>query len=392
MFTPADMERMPKNLEQLYADLELRIMQDIIKRIRINGEITRVADWQIHRLHELGESKRTIKKMIRDTLKLSDKEIKEIYEGAIASGYAREEDLYNAAGVELIPFRENDQLQQTIKAIRKQTKEQFKNITQSLGFAQKSNGKVTAIELTDFYRKTLDAAMLDISSGAFDYNTVLKRTVATLTNSGLRTIDFSTGWSNRIEVAVRRAVMTGVTQVTGKINEQNAEELDTDHFEVSWHADARPTHQVWQGRVYSYEELQTVCGLGEVDGLGGANCRHTYYPFIEGISERMYTDEQLEEMNAKENTPKSYKGKEYTSYEASQKQRQMETLMRAQRQRIKLLQDGGADEDDIIDARCRYRNTMHEYVKFSEAMKIPQQRSRIYVDGLGNVGVGKMLA
>lgn len=387
MFTPSDMERMPKQLEQLYADLELRIMQDIIRRIKINGEITRAADWQIYRLHELGESKKVIKKMIRESLKLSDKELRSIYDDAIASGYAREEKLYEAAGVELIPFKENMVLQQTIKAVREQTQEQFKNITQSLGFAEKINGKIQFTELADFYQKTLDAAMLDISSGAFDYNTVINRTAATLANSGLRSVDYATGWSNRIEVAVRRAVMTGVTQVTGKINEQNAEDLDTDYFEISWHADARPTHRKWQGRVYSKAELETVCGLGTGDGLAGWNCRHTYYPFIPGISERTYTDEQLDEMNAKENTPKKFQGKEYTSYEASQKQRRMETTMRAQRQKIKLLQEGGADENDIISARCRYRKTMSDYVEFSEAMGIPQQRARIYGDGLGNVGV-----
>lgn len=155
-----------------------------------------------------------------------------------------------------------------------------------------------------------------------------------MTNSGLRQIDYASGRANRIDVAARRAVMTGVSQLSGKISEMNAEKLGTEHFEVEWHAGARPTHAVWQGRVYSKEELTTVCGLGTVTGLLGANCYHMYYPFVPGISVRNWTDEWLEEQNRKENTPKSFNGKEYTLYEAKQRQRQMETCMRAQRERL----------------------------------------------------------
>jgi hypothetical protein len=180
--------------------------------------------------------------------------------------------------------------------------------------------------------------------------------------------------------------MTGVTQVTNKINEQNAKELGTDYFEVSWHATARPEHQKWQGRVYSRKELVEICGLGTVTGLLGANCYHSYYPFIPGISKRQWTDEQLDQMNAKENTPKKYNGKEYTTYEATQYQRKLETLMRKQRQDIKLLKSGGATEDDLINAMAKYRTTMAQYTAFSKQMGLPQQRERIYMDGLGRVG------
>ncbi len=105
-------------------------------------------------------------------------------------------------------------------------------------------------------------------------------------------------------------------------------------------------------------------------------------------SEPTYTAEELEELNRKENTPVTYEGKQYTKYEALQRQRKLETAMRVQRQKIKLLETGNADEDDIIAARCRYRGTSQEYTRFSKAMDLPQQRERVTVDGLGNIGVG----
>lgn len=210
-----------------------------------------------------------------------------------------------------------------------------------------------------------------------------------MTNSGLRTVDYASGHSNRVTVAARRAVSTGLNQVVGKINEENAEKLGTNYFEVSWHSGARPSHQVWQGRVYSKEELESVCGLGTVTGLCGANCYHSYSPFTPGITPRTYTDEQLDKMNAEENKPVEYNGKTYTKYEATQRQRRLETTMRAQRQKIKLLEEGGADEQAIINARARYVKTSDEYVNFSKSVGLSQQWDRVTVGSNTVKGITK---
>lgn len=369
-------------------ELEERIMSDIIRRIRINGEITSSADWQIHRLYELGMSKREIKKIIKETLDLSPTEISHMYKQVLRSGYARSRELYKAKGAPWIPFDKNTGLQQLINAVSEQTAGTLQNITQSLGFATRVGGKLAYLPVADYYQKTLDAAMYDIASGAFDYNTVLKRTVREMTNSGLRSIDYASGWANRVEVAARRAIMTGMGQLTSKINEDNARALETDWFEITWHSGFRPEHD-WGGKWFRRPDLVRVCGLGSVTGLCGANCYHDYYPVIPGISVPLYTDEQLKAMNEAEQKPVEWNGKTYTKYEATQRQRALETTMRAQRQEMQLLKEGGADEDDLINLRARYRATSQEYVRFSEAAGLPQQRERVSVDGLGNIMQGK---
>lgn len=224
-----------------------------------------------------------------------------MYKDIIRKGYARDETLYKAKGKQFIPFEKNEALQQYISAIAEQTAETMKNISQSLGFAVKSGDTRTFKPVAKYYQTTLDNAINGIATGVFDYNTILKQTVSEMTNSGLRTVDYETGWSNRVDVAARRAVMTGLTQVTAKINESNAEKLETDMFEVSWHSGARPSHQVWQGRWYKRSELESVCGLGSVTGLCGANCYHSYYPVVPDISVPTYTEEELTEMNRQEN-------------------------------------------------------------------------------------------
>lgn len=388
MFTPTEIEALPSAMEQLYRSLQLNIMSDLTERLKANGEeITSAADWQINRLYELGVSKDEIDSLIQSTLNVSNDEIDRIYDEVVKSGYARNEELYTSKGKEYIPYAENKQLQQLVKAVKNQTKSEYRNITGSLGFAvRNADNTLSFTPLADFYQRTLDNGLMQIASGAVDYNTALKKAVKVMTDSGLRTVDYASGWSNRVDVAARRALMTGFNQVVAKVNEDNAEQLGTEYFEVSYHRGARPTHQVWQGRVYSKKELETVCGLGTVTGLCGANCYHSYSPFIKGVDKPTYSDEELDRMNEEENTPKEYNGRQYTAYEAQQRQRQLETAMRADRQKIELLTQGGADYDTITGAKAKYFQRQDEYVKFSKVMGLPQQWERVTVNGKNALG------
>lgn len=378
--------KLASKIASRYQDLEEHIMQDIVRRIMKAGEITSTADWQINRLRILGYSSEDIEKEIKKALNASYPEMFELYDKVINWEYVRNKDIYEQINAEYIPFEENGQLKQITEAIIDQSFDDLENVTNSLGFyLDYGNGKKVLTPLSQVYTKYLDAACYDIVTGAFDYNSVLRRVVTQLTNSGLRQIDYSSGRANRVDVAARRAVMTAVSQITGKISEYNAQKLGTKYFEVEWHAGARPTHAVWQGRVWSKEQLYSVCGLGTVTGLLGVNCYHTYYPFFPGISQRNWSDDWLEEQNRKENEPREFLGKEYTLYEAKQRQRQMETAMRAQREKGKLLQAGGADQDEIILHKAKYQGQLNEYSRFCRKMSLTEERERIYLDMKGRV-------
>lgn len=384
-------DKMVNKMTARFTDLEDRIMQDIVRRINMTGKITSTADWQINRLKILGYSSEEIEASLKETLNATYPEMFELYDKVINWEYVRNKDIYEQINAEYIPYEENEQLQQITEGIKRQTRDELDNITQSLGFyLDYGDGKRILTPLAQVYQGFLDAACMDIVSGAFDYNSVLRRVVTQLTNSGLRQIDYASGRANRIDVAARRAIMTGVSQITGKITDYNAEKLGADHFEVAWHSGARPTHAVWQGKVWTREQLVNVCGLGSATGLLGINCYHEYYPFFPGISERNWTDEWLEEKKRQENTPKTFGGKEYTLYEAKQQQRKMETAMRAQREKVKLLEAGGADPDDVMLARAKYQGQLDEYGRFCKKMGLQQERERIYYDMRGRVAPNKM--
>lgn len=381
--TQGEIEKLAVKTGNIFSRLEVRIMQDIIRRVKENGFVTASADWQISRLKQLGESEQTIRQLIQDALGASDAELEHIFSDEVYEQYYGHAHAYELVGVQQIPFEQNEALQRTIEAMKQQLRGEYQNLTGSMGFAFRgAGGKLQYSPLANAYRTIMDNAVSDITSGAFDYNAVLKRTVSDLTSSGLRWIDYDSGRRDRVDVAARRAVLTGFRQVQGKINEQVAAELHTDMYEVSYHVGARPSHQPWQGRVWSMEQLKSVCGLGSVTGLCGANCYHDYKPFPPG-SIRTYTDDQLAAMAKKENATKQYNnGREYNTYEALQQQRKMERIMRAQRQKIKLLEEGGADPNDIILAKARYQGQMQTYKDFSKKMQLPEQKARIMQDGL----------
>jgi hypothetical protein len=392
--TPDELEKLPKPMESIMTAMEMSIMAEIVERIENAGLITPLIDWTLCRLAAIGESKARIKKIISDTLKDSDLQIDKIYEHAIKADYVTNKELYQAVGKDYIPYQENKWMQQVVSAVKAQTKDSLRpmeNITQTTGFNVMVGKKRVFTPLSEYLERTLDKSMMEITTGVKTYSQAINGVIDEMTFSGLRTVDYASGRSDRVEVAARRAVMTGVAQLTDKVNEKNAKELNTDYWEVEWHMGARNTgtgfmnHQSWQGKVYSSEEMRTVCGLGEMLGFAGINCYHIRFAFIPGISKRKYTDEWLAEQNRRENTKRTFNRKEYDTYGAIQYQRKLERTIRKLKQDIKLLKKAKADPDDISAVKIRLRVTSRIYTDLSKEMDIPQQLERIYIPKTASV-------
>lgn len=392
--TPEELEKLPKPLERTMTALELSIMDEIIQRIKETAKVTPVIDWLLIRMDAIGTSRIRIKQLIGKALEKTDLQVDDIYEQAAKSDYVRNKEIYEAAGRDYLPYKDNQWLQQVVDAAKRQTKDTLRpleNITQTTGFnVPMGGGKKVFTPLSEYLERSLDKAMLGITTGTKTYSQAIGDVIDEMTASGIRTVDYASdksasGKSDRIEVAARRAVMTGVAQMTKQVSDKNAEELGTDHWEVDWHMGARNTgtgylnHQSWQGKVYSSEEMRTVCGEGEMLGFAGINCYHIKFPFLLGISKRKYTDEWLAEQNKRENEKKVYRGREYDTYGALQHQRKLERTIRKQKQDVELLVSGEADKEEIVAAKCRLRLTNKTYVDFSKEMGLRQQRERLRI-------------
>lgn len=381
--TPEYLSKAPAPIVDLFTDLEAEILKDICRRFKLSGEATESAIAQIKILRKQGVKMKKIEKVIKRTLDLSGKELQEIFERAVD----RNREYYDhlLSKTELL-FEAETGISQEILAIQKQTHDEFVNLTQSLGFAIRTGANVEFLPIAKAYQKILDDAEMQIRSGSISYNTAIRDAVKRLSDSGLQYVEYASGWHNRVDVAARRAIMTGITQISKEYSEEMAHTLNTPYREVTAHVGARDkpgpspwsSHKEWQGKVYSvksddkYPNIHTVCGLGYVDGLTGANCRHLYYPFVDGVSERTWTDEQLEHIDP---PPFTYQGKEYTAYEATQKQRQIETAIRTCKREVLAFKEAGL-EADYTDASVRLRRLNNEYKRFSKAAGLREQRER----------------
>lgn len=386
---PYQLAEIPKNIVKLYEDLEDFIIQDVCKRISKAGVITETGQWQLNRATDFGYNMDIIKEEIRKTLKLSNKEIDELFKEAAIKSIKQDNAIYEQAKLTPIHYNQSEQLQQYLAAAVKQTKGKFKNITQTLGFVLHRNGKRKFKKLSQAYVDTLNFASMQVNSGVCNYQTAIRNAVKSLADSGIRTINYESGWANRLDVAVRRATLTGANQMSLQMTDYMHNKIvpqDEQYVEVTAHSGARPSHQVWQGQVYKvngstseYDNLYEATGLGTGPGLGGWNCRHSYFPFIPDVSIRTYTDKQLKNIDPE---PFNYNGKTYTYYEATQMQRKMETNIRATKREI-IGYNAANDKEAFTNASIKLQQQKKAYKNFSNAagIRVKNERHQVYQYG-----------
>jgi len=383
--TPEQLREIPVKLEKLTRNFEDNVLKDISRRIAKAGSVTDTAEWQLIRLKEMGYANDFLEKAIAEYVEKSGEEISRLFFDAAQVSDEFYGSVYAKAGKPFTPLADNPYMQQLIGAGIEQTSGELKNFTQSMGFSLPSpNGKVTFKPIAETYQEVLDLAQMQVSTGVFDYNTAVRNAVKSLTASGIRFVDYASGHVNHADVAVRRAVLTGVSQMTGKISEHNAAELETDLVEVTAHAGARPDHAEWQGRWYSlsgkskkYPSLVEVTGYGTGAGLKGWNCRHDFYPVPEGISVPAYTEEELRNIDP---PPVEYKGETLTYYECTQKQRKMETAIRKTKREI-ISAKGSSDDEQFTVKSVLLRRQREEYKAFSQKANLLTQTERSQVYG-----------
>lgn len=373
MLTPEQLQNLPTGITQKYTELADFIIRDICRRISESGKITDTAEYQIYRAKALGLSNKEIRNKIAEINGVSEKEVNKLFRDVAKTSDEFDRKVFKQPEDAGTPLAENKVLQQTISAQAKQTNETFENITGTMGFAEKRNGQVVYSSLTDTLRNEMDMAHLKISSGATDYITAIRAATKKLSDSGVRTIYYESGRSDRVDVAVRRAVLTGTSQVVQKISEQNGEQFGADGWEISAHSGARPSHAVYQGRQYPQKDYERIVKPLVED----YNCRHSAYPIILGVSEPTYTEEELKNIDP---PPITYEGKTYTAYEATQQQRKMERAMRRQKD-LCIASDAAGDKDGFTTASIKLRRQNEIYKDFSEKAGLYTQYERTQVQG-----------
>lgn len=319
MLSPDYLEHVPDRLVELYAQAETDIIADMARKINAYDYFSSASEWQAVKVREMGLTYEEIQKKLSALSGRTLSELKKLLEEAGVKTLSADDAIYRKAGLSPQPLKESKHLIAILNESLKKTNSTFKNLTST-----------TAKEASGQFVEALDRAYMQVVTGGIDKNSAVRSAIQHLTENGLRSIKYPTR-TDHLDVAVRRAVRTGVNQTAGRLQEARAEEMGCDLVETTAHDGARPSHETWQGKVFSrsgnskkYPPFKESTGYGTVTGLMGANCRHSFYPFFED-SEPIYTKSELAELNQ----PKyHYRGKDITEYEAVQRQRYHERQIR----------------------------------------------------------------
>lgn len=392
-----------KYLVGLYQELEREVLQDIARRVRKTERLTETAEIMAKSMRENGYSaaeihaevmkklnatpeyrrmvaentyayKQEVKQKIAETVKTAKEAGDKLIGEAGEMAFNEDLSMWEQGGVDL---KQPNSMKQITDGFKAQAKNDLKNISGTTAFKTPLLGTVKTAEA---YQRSLDLALLKVSTGTYSYKQACDDVIKEFTRSGLRTVDYASGRTYQVDTAVRMIVRTSTAQLAGKITEANCKTTGQDLVIISQHLGSRDTHVYFQNKVYSmsgkskkypdiHAPLGEGCAYGRPEGLQGPNCTHMFYPFWEGISE---IPEPL-----KEPDPVEYKGRTYTRYEATQQMRAMEREIRALKRDKYVARTGG----EVEHLNAQIRTARANYISFSEAMDLKPKENRLLVGG-----------
>lgn len=401
MLFPEALAHVADRVTNLWEKLNLFATRDMARRIAdAEGHMTASADWQKYKLEQAGASAEEIRKKVQELNRLSERQVKEIFEESIMKSFEEDSKIFDEAGVKPPPFN-GEESRKLLQALYEQTNGELENFT-----------RTTANQSQKILIGALDSAMLRVSSGLQSKEQAIEQAIEKAAMDGLY-VEYPSGHRDTVEVAVRRAVQTGVNQASLRMCMDECERIGTNFVIVSAHLGARTgetahaDHAGWQGKIYRLKDrsegfwglfehlkdqlrgqnfplLEEATGYpSDPRGLGGYNCRHNMMPYIPGVSENHMKQYDSEE-NRKE-------------YENSQKQRTKERKLRELRRQIEALKAAKKEENiseklkeeiekKLKDLQGKYKEYLKRYNEFCEQNNLTPQLERTYTAKQRNDG------
>lgn len=339
MITPKKNKKYQFDFLKVHKQLQEEIIRDIARRISVTDfTLTETARWQAEKAMQCGILYDEVLRQVGKKTAISRKEIEAIFDDARLEVFDYDEELLAVAGYSVQSVKNlSPAMKRIMAAAISKTRDDVENLTMT-----------TAVTSQASYISACDLAHMQIVSGAFSYQDAIRNAIKKAAAGGVSVI-YPSGHESSLDAAVRRAVLTGVNQSCGRLQEMRATELGCDLMEITAHLGSRPDHALWQGQVVSlsgragYLSLSDI-GYGDVRGFQGANCRHNWYMFFEGVSSPAYSQEELREW--REGTV-SFGGVQIPLYEAIQKQRSMERAIRRSKQELVALDEAVKSAADV---------------------------------------------
>lgn len=393
MLNEDQLNKLPARLESRINSVFNQFLEKAGQRI---NEIGQLSATDIHRLTLMNQANKDIDDIVRTLEQVTAKnaaEIQEIFAVAASDSVQFSKQFMGNA---FIPYAKNKALQRYVQALSAQSVKDYINMSQNTAFLTMKNKKKVLTSLAETYTNVIDDAIVAVTTGQTDFYSAVRGSMTQLADSGLRTkytplkgtagkaVDYATGYSRRLDTAVRQNVLWGVKQCNLGIQEQVGKEFGADGWEIDYHSNPRPTHADMGGRQYAAGKARTVNGIyypsfSTVEGyLQDYGCLHFKWAIILGVSEPNHSSEELKKLKELDKTTFEFEGEEYTRYELSQIQRKLETAARHAKDRQIIAKAAGDDELRRREQE-RINHIVSKYKKVSDTAGLPTKMERMAV-------------
>lgn len=361
----------------IYQETNSKVLSIMVNRIKQIGTLSPTDAGRLSILLKNQDLKQ-IEKALSDATKLSIKQIDSIVEESAAYNDDLSEKLYKAKNMPPTTFVTDSALLNVVDVAKKNIVDSVVNLSKTTGFM--INGKMTSTAKT--YNYAINRAIFEVEQGLFDYNTSMRSVIKQMADSGVRVVDYESGYSRRLDSAVRMNLREGISQLNMNYREQQGNEFGSDGVEISVHGLCAPDHLPIQGKQYSTKEFELLQSTLERP-VGSLNCKHVTMPIILGISKPVYSDSELEEVKENSNKQVKYQlpsGKtvEQSRYEATQSQRNQETKIRRLKD-VKNQLDISGDKIGSATYQKQIKEQTVIYKRMSEQMGISPKLDRLRI-------------
>lgn len=357
------------------------IINTICKRIKAVGRISSIDAHRLTAANYAGADISKINAEISRIVKLNLSEIDRIFENVGIENAAFSKPLFDFRNFPYIPFEQNSTLQSMVYAMSKITKGEYINLSRTAGFINKDGRPLT---IHQQYVKIIDQAITAISTGVTDYRSSMRSVIKEMVNSGYRTISYESGYSRRLDTAVRQNILTGIKDISQEMQSDIGQAVGCDGYEISYHSNPRPSHVDMGGKQYTRKEFYRL-GIDQL--LQDYNCYHIAFDIIVGVSIPNFTKSELVQLKAKDSTPHEWKGQPISGYEATQRQRRYETKLRSLKDSANAFKANG-DDLERRHIQKKIDSVSAEYARFSNAVGLSVKKDRASVAGYRRVKAG----
>lgn len=393
------------------------VLEKIGESIKKIGALTPSKARQLQQVLKFGGNYDKIARRLAKITELNVAEIYEIFEEVAKNDYEFSRQFYEYRGINYIPYEKNIALQNQVRALANITANEYVNFSNTLAFSRKVNGKTIYTSLSRTYQRAIDEAFLSVAQGKETFDSQMSKIIKELSSSGIRVVDYNTGYSRRLDSAVRMNLKGALRGLHNELQNIVGEEFGADGVEISVHQNPAIDHEKVQGRQFSKEEYKKLNdGLPAKDYMGKTftldhdhkngfrpistmNCYHYIFNIVLGVNKPEYSEEQLQEIRDNNNKGFEFDGEHYTNYEGTQLQRSIETAIRKQKDiqiMAKASYNNAKPEEQlkirqtIDESQKKIKQLTKKYKELCEVSGLPTKVQRLKVAGYKRVNVENM--